>query len=225
MEDNSSQRQPLIQRRDATKAAYASAKNSASLLAHQLVDSQQHVRDVDAQGKPLQSELNAVQKRVGDLEGEVRRCQEPQYGRDPFAAYGFRIADVRRDLDKMQWHGTVPLGPLALHVELRPEWQSYADAIRSQLGNRLLSFAITDGRDRVRLKQVLNKSGKSSMMLTRVGSEKAAIVIYEPDLFDYASGEPSEQELTVLRALEASVLHSSHPCHVLRVLTHVMIRL
>jgi hypothetical protein len=83
------------------------------------------------------------------------------------------------------------------------------------LSSYLTAFAVTDARDRMQLKKLLYDSGKWASYLVLcdffwthplwyVFSGQLLIVIYEKDLFDYRKGEPPDNFLTVLRALDVS---------------------
>lgn len=119
-------------------------------------EQQDAARRVEAEGRAQEQSLRAAQDRIQNYQGMINQAQNQQ--RDAYAAYGTDIRGVRSRLESMRWHGTVPLGPLGLHVNLKA--QEYASVIRSQLAHSLLSFAITDSRDRPQLKQVLDQFGK-----------------------------------------------------------------
>ncbi|KAF9523413.1 hypothetical protein CPB83DRAFT_690784 [Crepidotus variabilis] len=96
-------------------------------------------------------------------------------------------------IKSMNWRGDIPLGPLGQYVKARDP-KTWGEILRSQLGQYLTAFAITNAADRACLKKLLVESGNAHIL----------IVIYEKDNFDYRHGEPPEHILTVLRALDIS---------------------
>ncbi|TEB23008.1 P-loop containing nucleoside triphosphate hydrolase protein [Coprinellus micaceus] len=112
--------------------------------------------------------------------------------RDTFVPYGNNIKAVVEEIDRSTWYGDKPVGPLGRYVKAR-EPSKWGDILRTQLGQLLTAFAVTDARDRDQLKRILLKHRNTNN-----------IIISERDLFDFRSGEPPEKYLTVLRALDIS---------------------
>lgn len=111
-------------------------------------------------------------------------------GRDRVAAFGQNMTELRRLIDSVEWYGEKPIGPLGLFVSLKDK--AFAPVLRITLGSLMQSFAITDARDRDKLKQ----------FLIRTQNPKTQIIVTEKDEFDYSSGEPPDNYRTVLRILE-----------------------
>ncbi|TFK52189.1 P-loop containing nucleoside triphosphate hydrolase protein [Heliocybe sulcata] len=106
-------------------------------------------------------------------------------------AYGRDMKRVLQEIKGAKWYGNKPVGPLGVHVKVK-EPEKWAEVLRTQLGGSMSSFAVTDARDRPQLKRILDQTGSGMIN----------ILISEFDLFDYSSGEPPVDILTVLRALE-----------------------
>nr|WJN25123.1 DNA repair protein [Pseudozyma thailandica] len=82
-----------------------------------------------------------------------------------------------------------PLGPLGTHLKLKDmRWQRVVESV---IGNNLNAFFVSNHTDRSRLKQMMDRIGFHSPIIT--GSER---------LFDYSSGEPDPEILTILRVLD-----------------------
>ncbi|KAF7288674.1 p-loop containing nucleoside triphosphate hydrolase protein [Mycena chlorophos] len=163
------------------------------------------LQPMEAQLKQLRTDSENAQRQANDLRGEIMKCDAAiqnceKAERDRYAAYGNNIQQVVQRIEQTRWHGMKPIGPLGVHVKLlKPE---YGDFLRLQLGQQLTSFAVTDSRDQGTLKKMLADANNQQTMIHR----------FSPDLFDYQQGEPPQQVLTVLRALEID------DPHVLRIL-------
>lgn len=114
-------------------------------------DKIREAEQAESQSKALKVEKDDAQKAVMNAEGELRQCGEAE--RNKLAPYGNNMAEILKTIERMQWHGNKPVGPLGLYVKVKdPLW---APLMRVQLGNLMTAFAITDGRDRVQLNQLL----------------------------------------------------------------------
>jgi chromosome segregation ATPase len=79
--------------------------------------------------------------------------------RDTFVPYGNNIKAVVEEIDRSTWYGDKPVGPLGRYVKAR-EPSKWGDILRTQLGQLLTAFAVTDARDRDQLKRILLKHRK-----------------------------------------------------------------
>lgn len=116
-------------------------------------DKIREAEETEAQGKALKTQKDDAQKEVVNAEGELQQCGEAE--RNKLAPYGNNMAEILATIERMQWHGNKPVGPLGLYVKVKdPVW---APLMRVQLGNLMTAFAITDGRDRVQLNKLLTQ--------------------------------------------------------------------
>ncbi|KAH8117573.1 P-loop containing nucleoside triphosphate hydrolase protein [Phellopilus nigrolimitatus] len=187
-EDKQAVREERQRRIDAVKKE---AEDHDTLL-RQLND---QIRGHEAQQEDLKKKMAETERKGNDANGEMENCanqidQIARQANDRIAAFGNNLPQMLHKIEGMKWHGRKPLGPLGRFVSLRD--QRWADLMRSTLGGMMTSFAVTDGRDRTALKQ----------LLVEFKNPNIQIVVAEEDLFDYSSGEPPETVLTVLRALE-----------------------
>ena len=114
-------------------------------------DKIREAEETEAQGKALKMQKDDAQKEVVNAEGELKQCGEAE--RNKLAPYGNNMAEVLETIQRMQWYGNKPVGPLGLYVKVKdPLW---APLMRVQLGNLMTAFAITDGRDRAQLNKLL----------------------------------------------------------------------
>ncbi|KAG9315735.1 P-loop containing nucleoside triphosphate hydrolase protein [Chiua virens] len=146
--------------------------------------------EIKSKGQAAEEKRKQLQERVSECQTMMNKCKEQE--KNSLAPYGNDIKGVLQSISRAHWHGATPIGPLGLFVKLKD--QKWGQLLRAQLGLFMTSFACTDARDRSQLKKILDQSRNSH----------ASVIISEKDLFDYRSGEPREDVLTVLRALEVS---------------------
>lgn len=85
-----------------------------------------------------------------------------QRERNKLAPFGNNMEHVLADIQRQQWHGRPPVGPLGRYVHVRD--QAWAPVLRVRLGGLMSAFAITDGRDRKALDQILKRHSKYVML-------------------------------------------------------------
>ncbi|KAF9013179.1 hypothetical protein BDQ17DRAFT_1342932 [Cyathus striatus] len=130
---------------------------------------------VKEEGMKADQRLKELQSQIGHCDHMIKQCQQQE--KDTLIPYGRNMKQVLERIDQMRWMGDKPLGPLGLYVKAKdPETWG------------------TLWRDRAQLKKLLVETGNPGNL----------IFIFEKDLFDYRSGEPPENVLTVLRALDIS---------------------
>ncbi|KAJ2932349.1 hypothetical protein H1R20_g4748, partial [Candolleomyces eurysporus] len=154
------------------------------------VEAQRAAERLREEGQNAEKGVTALQNRIVEAQDMAKRARASM--RDIFIPYGQNIKAVLEDIQKCQWIGDKPLGPLGLYVKAK-EPEKWGEILRGQLLNHLTAFAITNPKDREQLKNILGKYRNQN-----------SIIIFEKDLFDFSSGEPPAQFHTVLRALEIS---------------------
>ena len=108
------------------------------------------------QGEEVDREIQTAKNSVMGLREQIQRCVEQQ--NNSLAPYGRNLKNVVERIEKMNWHGQKPLGPLGVYVKVKD--RVWADLLRIVLGSHMSSFAVTDGRDLHVLKRLLSESGK-----------------------------------------------------------------
>jgi len=104
----------------------------------------------------IQASFNQAKSRVLECEGQIKVVRDSE--KNALAPYGNNVETVIKEVQKMNWHGQKPLGPLGRSVKLKdPQW---ADVLRVNLSGTMVSWAITDARDRAPLKALLERHGK-----------------------------------------------------------------
>lgn len=131
--------------------AMADAETQLKAVREEKADKIREAEEAESQGKALKVQKDEAQQEVVNAEGELKQCGEAE--RNKLAPYGNNMAEILATIGRLQWHGNKPVGPLGLFVKVTdPLW---APLMRVQLGNLMTAFAITDGRDRVQLNQLL----------------------------------------------------------------------
>lgn len=189
------------------RAAVASAQDAINELLPKKAEYTSAANNSKEAGMAAEREKNALKNKITEYDAMLERCARAE--QDRYAPYGKDIRDVLDRIAKMKWAGEKPIGPMGLFVNIR-DAEKWGALLRTQLGNLLTAFAVSNGSDMKQLKQLFMQSGKcvSSFLSNRQEysfhqcSHHIQIIITQKDLFDYSRGEPPKEYLTVLRALK-----------------------
>ncbi|KAI0366623.1 P-loop containing nucleoside triphosphate hydrolase protein [Pilatotrama ljubarskyi] len=143
------------------------------------------------EGTRLEEEQRDLRNRIIECEEQIRRCSELET--NSLSRFGNRMEWVLSQIEQKRWYGRKPVGPFGRYVTVKDP-ERWGRLLRVVIGNAMSSFAITDARDRPALAQLLKDSGNT----------RSQIIISEEDLFDFSEGEPPQDYLTILRALEVT---------------------
>ncbi|KAI6147159.1 P-loop containing nucleoside triphosphate hydrolase protein [Pisolithus tinctorius] len=183
-------REELNRRLEEAKQAVAAAEQAHGKVCDEKRAKLTATDDCKQKGMAAQNQMKQAQERIQECNTMINRCKDRQD--NVLAPYGKDMKNILEQIKQMRWHGDTPIGPLGLHVRLKD--QTWAPLLRSQLGTLMSAFACTDPRDRPQLKRLFDQTRNHHIN----------IIISERDEFDYSSGEPPANVLTVLRALEIS---------------------
>lgn len=123
--------------------------NQPNLLGKSLTQVQSEIQDVSRKIKEVRDEIEAA---IGNIE----QCKNKD--RNELNIFGQRLDQVIARVRQEKWIGEIPVGPFGLYVANKdPKW---ANVMRAQLGSLMSSWAVTDNRDRLKLKQLLESMGK-----------------------------------------------------------------
>ncbi|KAJ2285527.1 Structural maintenance of chromosomes protein 6, partial [Coemansia sp. RSA 2706] len=107
---------------------------------------------------------------------------------DQMSAFGRGVKEALLAIRKTQWSGMEPIGPIGKHIKLRdPKWSLI---IETTLDKALNSFLVESHADRIKLDKIFRQCGCQSR-----------IIVCKTELFDYSEGEPDQEYMTILRAL------------------------
>lgn len=148
---------------------------------------------VRAERAALTAQRHKLEEKDEHLRKYIERCEEAAQNRA--AAFGgaetvHALAAIARET---HWHRR-PIGPLGMHMRLRE--MRWAPVLESVLSDALNAFLVTNHADRARLARLLRGCRARNQIITA-----------EPDLYDYAAGEPDADVLTILRVLDIDDEH------------------
>ena len=188
------------------KKAIGQAEGKLRSLEAQAQEKEAAANDARREESEFQATCDQVKIRIVECQNQIKVIRDSE--KNALAPYGNGMESIVREVQKMRWHGQQPIGPLGRFVKLKdPRW---ADVLRVNLSGTMVSWAVTDARDRAPLKALLERHGKCVARHLRpiVGltcsksSRNLPIIISAVDLFDYSRGELPHEYLTPLRVLE-----------------------
>ncbi|CAL1712529.1 unnamed protein product [Somion occarium] len=148
------------------------------------------VQRTGAEGQRLTQERNGLRERIVAIDQQLELCSQRE--KNKLATFGRNMESVMQEIQMTQWRGEQPVGPFGQYVKVR-DAHKWAPLLRVTLGQAMSAWAVTNSYDRQVLAKILKKNGNDP-----------SIYVADVDLFDYSKGEPPEDLLTVLRALEVS---------------------
>ncbi|KAI0081596.1 P-loop containing nucleoside triphosphate hydrolase protein [Panus rudis PR-1116 ss-1] len=177
----------LDQAIEAVKAAEAKLDD----LRRQKARLEQEAFQAHNKSQELEKQQQQLKDKLVGADHQIRMCAEAE--KNKLSVFGRNMDQVLREIERTRWKGEKPIGPFGAYVKVKDP-QSWAYVLQVQLGQLMSGFAVSNVEDRAELDKILK----------RYGNNNVSITITERDLFDYSAGEPPENYLTVLRALEIS---------------------
>lgn len=152
-----------IERRERARAKLEETKKAIENVEARLKSLEDQVREKGEAANDARSEADRFQASLNQAKGRVQECEaQIKVARDSeknaLAPYGTSMEAVIKEVQNMRWHGQKPLGPLGRFVKLKDS--QWADVLRVNLSGNMVSWAITDARDRGPLKSLLERYGK-----------------------------------------------------------------
>jgi structural maintenance of chromosomes protein 6 len=142
---------------EAAKKAYNEAEERVKKLN---VETGRAKETVDAYRRELsiiEREFADVQQRTVEAEGRRDQLREATRGKGGPMIYGPWMPQVLSIIQNTRWVGEMPVGPFGRHVKLKDK--KWARVLRVGIGNFLGGFAVTNHKDRVTLKKILDDKG------------------------------------------------------------------
>ncbi|KAJ7600936.1 P-loop containing nucleoside triphosphate hydrolase protein [Mycena floridula] len=187
--DTHAKREESRQNIEEARIALEDAQSELQKIQDEIQSENQKSDDYRKQGLPKEEELKQLQAKIKDCDKMLSTISDVE--KNKYAMYGQNMGALLEHIKKSKWVGEPPLGPLGIHVKCKDP-ETWAKLLANQLGGILTAFAVTTPQDQKLMKQLLEKYKNPNTL----------IIIYGKDLFDYQHGEPPENLLTVLRALE-----------------------
>lgn len=139
-----------------TKKAIENAETRLKSFEDQAREKEEAASDIQREAGRLQASLNQAKTRVQECEGQIKVAKDSE--KNALAPYGSGMEAIIKEVQNMNWHGQKPLGPLGRFVKLKdPRW---AHVLRVNLSGAMVSWAITDAKDRAQLKALFERHGK-----------------------------------------------------------------
>ena len=135
-------------------------KNEREELKQTLTDARRDADTLVTEQEEGSNEFRAMNNDLGNAQRDVQACdnainQARRSQTDPLAAYGHNIRAVIDAIQRENWIGSKPVGPLGRFMTLKdPRWSS---TIESVVGAQLNGFVCSDSRDRPRLGNLLKR--------------------------------------------------------------------
>ena len=138
------------------KKAIETAEARLKSLEDQTREKEEEAINVRREGERFQASRDQARTRVQECEAQIKVARDSE--KNALAPYGHGLEAVIRDVQTMRWHGQQPLGPLGRFVKLKDH--RWADVLRVNLSSSMVSWAVTDSKDRGPLKALLERYGK-----------------------------------------------------------------
>ena len=109
--------------------------------------------------KKCQGDKQQLDEAVSRAKGHLAAAQREQSGNGQtrLNRYGQNLQAVYAEIDKFRWQGGKPIGPLGLHVKVKPGEEKYIKVIESAMGINFVSWAVTTASDRAQLMQIFKR--------------------------------------------------------------------
>ena len=152
-----------IERRERARAKSEEAKKAVEDAEARLKSLEDQFREKDEAADDVRREMDRFQASHDQARSRMRECESQiKVARDSeknvLAPYGTGMEMVIKEVQNMRWHGQKPLGPLGRFVKLKDH--KWADVLRANLSGTMVSWAVTDAKDRAPLKALLERYGK-----------------------------------------------------------------
>ena len=138
------------------KKAIEDAEARLKSLEDEAREKEQAASDVRREEDRFRAARDQARIRVQECEAQIKIVRDSE--KNALAPYGTGIEAVIKQVPTMRWHGQEPIGPLGRFVKLKDH--RWADVLRVNLTGTMVSWAITDARDRGPLKALLERHGK-----------------------------------------------------------------
>lgn len=153
-----------------------------------LREAETKIRKVTNEEMQASDQRDSLRNQVMEAENLCQRLAAAT--RNSMEAYGPGIPALLRSINNEgRWHRK-PVGPIGAHVKLKDE--KWAPVLESVIGNTLNAFCVIDHHDR-RILEELKR---------RHDCARVPVLTASDDEFDFSSGEPPSNCLTILRALD-----------------------
>ena len=142
---------------DETLKEQKATEDQIAVVAEERQRAERELGDTRKQHEEVRTQIEVERKNILSTNTQLDLIAARE--RNKLAPYGHDMERVLADIQRAQWHGRPPVGPLGKYVRVKD--QMWAPVMRVRLGGLMTAFAITDARDRKTLDQILKRHGKS----------------------------------------------------------------
>ena len=147
----------MQQKLEAAREQVNEAEAGLQTLRSQMDEQTKKNDETKQRGNTITTQLDELRGKIKSCEGMIERAKQAQ--QNSLVPYGKNIKELLERIENTRWRGEKPLGPLGMYVKAKDP-KKWGLLLRSQLGPLLTAFAVTDPKDRIELKNMLNQSGK-----------------------------------------------------------------
>lgn len=164
MEAHSQAKHEEIQRKiEEAREAVSAAESDLKALGIQRQEQSDKHEAVKQEGMAADKERLRIQVKIDDCRNMIEKSVQSE--KNSYVPYGKQIKEVLEKIERMNWVGDKPLGPLGIHVKAK-DAGTWGDLLRGQLGGFLTAFAVTRPEDRLTLKSLLERHQKYVALLS-----------------------------------------------------------
>jgi structural maintenance of chromosomes protein 6 len=138
------------------KKAMEKAEEKLKSLEAQSREKAEAANEARSEEAEFQTSRDQAKARIVECNNQIKVIRDSE--KNALAPYGHGMESIIREVQKARWHGQQPLGPLGRFVKLKDS--RWADVLRVNLSSSMVSWAVTDARDRAPLKTLLERHGK-----------------------------------------------------------------
>jgi len=160
---------PLVHKRKELEEEKLRLEERKEGLARELETGRREVEDAKKAAMDARSEVQAAERRVKGLEGELNVLGKGGIGGDnnPVAVYGEGAGRVVREMEKMRSRfRDSPVGPIGLHIKVKDGKQEWGGSVENAIGSILSGFIVTNHEDRRVLQDIMRRCGTQASVFT-----------------------------------------------------------
>jgi len=148
--DTQDEREEVQRRLQAAETECETAKQELTDIEGEREAANIQLEQIRAQGQQSDRDIARAQQDIEAATSNIQQCQNQ--GSDDLSPFGRNLQNVLTRINNERWAGEVRF--------ISVKDSKWAMLMRTQLGQSMSSFAVTDNRDRHKLKQILEQNGK-----------------------------------------------------------------
>ena len=159
--DTQAKRQMILDQIEQVKAELDAAGERVDDLTNQANEARRQADKAKARGMDLQGRQSQLQTEIQNCDVELDRAKRANH--DQFVNYGRDIQRVVQEVERSQWYGERPIGPIGRYVKAKDP-RKWGILLSWQLRGVLDAFVVTDQRDRKQMQTILSRYGNECVL-------------------------------------------------------------